>query len=366
MDAVARFQGEVWSLYTLALCFTCLRMFSRWRIVGIKGLRADDWAAALSMIFYSALTGIAHTGGTLYYSTVARRPPNANPFPPPGSPAHPIWIRGVRLHISSWFMYTSTLWTLKISLLLLYLRLTTGLTGSYRARTLVGFGFVAASWVAVILTIFLGCRPFSDYQVSFPPPPNHCQPAVSRPIIIACYTGNVFTDLYLISIPLPMLWSTSMALWKKVGLGILFSGGIVIIVFATIRSVLIITTPVRGAPLSGQWAVREAFVAVITTNTPMVFTLVKHLLGPTFRTTQRTGPTDDKMGTPLSGMNSSRTSKKPRASAVPNPTMTNMIFSESEERIVNGRDTPPPTTKRESHTPSQAPSSHDIEYGIAI
>jgi hypothetical protein len=70
---------------------------------------------------------------------------------------------------------------------------------------------------------------------------DNCQPAVSRPIVIACYTCNVFTDLYLISIPLPMLWSTSMALWKKIGLGILFSGGIVVMVFATIRSVLIVT-----------------------------------------------------------------------------------------------------------------------------
>jgi hypothetical protein len=121
---------------------------------------------------------------------------------------------------------------------------------------------------------------------------------------------------------------------------------------------------VRGAPVSGQWAVREAFVAVITTNMPMVFTLFKHLLGPTFRTTQRTGPSEDKLGTPMSDMNGSRTSKKPRASAVANPTMTNMIFSESEERMVNGRDTPPLSPKHESYTPSQAPSNYDMEQGI--
>lgn len=54
-----------------------------------------------------------------------------------------------------------------------------------------------------------------------------------------CYSLNVATDLYLISIPLPMPWKISMRTWKKIGLGILFSAGAVVVVFATIRCVLI-------------------------------------------------------------------------------------------------------------------------------
>lgn len=50
---------------------------------------------------------------------------------------------------------------------------------------------------------------------------------------------NVGTDLYLISLPIPMLWSTSIKAWKKVGLCVLFSGGAIIIVFATVRCVLL-------------------------------------------------------------------------------------------------------------------------------
>lgn len=64
---------------------------------------------------------------------------------------------------------------------------------------------------------------------------------MSRPIVWSTYTANVVTDIYLISIPVPMLWQTTMKTWKKVGLGILFSGGLLIIVFATVRAVLIVT-----------------------------------------------------------------------------------------------------------------------------
>lgn len=40
--------------------------------------------------------------------------------------------------------------------------------------------------------------------------------------------------------------------------------------------------PVTGAQQAGSWAVRETFVAVVTTNLPMVFPLVRGWLGPVF------------------------------------------------------------------------------------
>ena len=52
---------------------------------------------------------------------------------------------------------------------------------------------------------------------------------------------NVITDLYLLSIPLPMLWMSSLRPAKKVGLMILFGGGFLVIACATLRCVLIVT-----------------------------------------------------------------------------------------------------------------------------
>ena len=47
--------------------------------------------------------------------------------------------------------------------------------------------------------------------------------------------------MYLLSIPLPMLWKSSLRPVKKVVLMILFGGGILVIACATLRCVLIVT-----------------------------------------------------------------------------------------------------------------------------
>lgn len=68
-----------------------------------------------------------------------------------------------------------------------------------------------------------------------------CQPALSSRIIWVCCSCNVSTDLYLLSIPLPMLWGSRMQKWRKVGLLFLFSGGMFDIVCATLRCAIIVT-----------------------------------------------------------------------------------------------------------------------------
>lgn len=49
------------------------------------------------------------------------------------------------------------------------------------------------------------------------------------------------TDTYLLTIPLPMLWAANLKPFKKIGLMILFSGGIFVIACAILRCVLIVT-----------------------------------------------------------------------------------------------------------------------------
>ena len=68
-----------------------------------------------------------------------------------------------------------------------------------------------------------------------------CQPAVSAQVVWVYLAFNVVTDLYLLSIPLPMLWAAALKPLKKAGLMVLFGGGILVIACATLRCVLIIT-----------------------------------------------------------------------------------------------------------------------------
>lgn len=114
---------------------------------------------------------------------------------------------------------------------------------------------------------------------------------------------NIFTDFYLISIPVPLLWRCSFKPIKKIGLIVLFSGGLLVAVCAMLRSILVFTVtspylfsqlvspptlsswathllirhvvllqdPINGSRLACLWASREVFVAVVTTNLPIVF-----------------------------------------------------------------------------------------------
>ena len=68
-----------------------------------------------------------------------------------------------------------------------------------------------------------------------------CQPAVSAQVVWVYLAFNVTTDLYLLSIPLPMLWAAALKPLKKAGLMVLFGGGVLVIACATLRCVLIIT-----------------------------------------------------------------------------------------------------------------------------
>ena len=42
--------GEVWSLFSLAVVFTALRIYARVKVVGIKGLQAEDYLASVAMV----------------------------------------------------------------------------------------------------------------------------------------------------------------------------------------------------------------------------------------------------------------------------------------------------------------------------
>lgn len=129
----------------------------------------------------------------------------------------------------------------------------------YEIRIYIGYALVGVSYLIVVLNLFLGCRPFHRnwqinpdpggmfyFSISFFAIANHdrsdvCQPAVSGQVVWVYFAFNVITDLYLLSIPLPMLWKSSLKPIKKAGLMILFGGGILVIACATLRCVLIVT-----------------------------------------------------------------------------------------------------------------------------
>ncbi|KAL1875310.1 hypothetical protein VTK73DRAFT_10147 [Phialemonium thermophilum] len=345
--AFKEFSIEAWTLLSIGLLVTILRTYTRVRAVGFKGLQADDLLAWIGALFYCVETSLAYSVGNVAHGLANNGMTDKQRASlSPKDPEYRLRVIGSKIQLAGWSSYSALLWSLKLSLLVFYMRLTAGLSRSYRIRIYIGFAFLVASWIIVVMNLFLACRPFHKYWQIFPDPGNVCQPAVSNQVVWVYLAFNVATDLYLLSIPLPMLWQSSLKPIKKVGLMVVFSGGIFVVVCAILRCILIVTDPVNGAQLAGSWAVRETFVAVVTTNLPIVFSLIKTMLEPIFgslfssvRSTKPYDRTPREIRTFGGGHSGgagtgAQRSGRGRGPPTVNP-LTNITFSESEERIVD-------------------------------
>lgn len=135
-----------------------------------------------------------------------------------------------------------------------------GLSQRYRNPIYVGFGLVIGTFLVSIITIFAACRPFHKYWQINPDPGSKfaplrphpinrsltiplvdvCQAAISRPIIWASFASNVSTDIYLILIPIPMLWKSRLKLMKKIAATVVFGAGLFVLVCAILKSVFVL------------------------------------------------------------------------------------------------------------------------------
>ncbi|KAI1773794.1 hypothetical protein F4818DRAFT_101827 [Hypoxylon cercidicola] len=341
--ALLQFTIEAWTLLAVGICVTVLRTYARVKAVGWRRLQADDYLVWLGVTFYAVETSLAYSVGAVAQGLANNGMTDEQRLTlSPDSAEYRTRVVGSKIQIAGWSSYSVLLWSLKASLLVFYMRLTAGLNRTYVIRINIGFALLLASFITILLNLFFSCRPFNKYWQIYPDPGNVCQPAVSNQVIWVYLSMNVITDLYLISIPVPMLWQSSLKPVKKMGLIILFSGGLFVVACAILRCALIVTDPVNGAQLAGSWAVRETFVAVVTTNLPMIFPLFKLWLGPllgslltSMRSQQKLTDKESRSDLRTFG-GGSKQSWRRRGGGPPtaNP-ITNITFNESEERMVD-------------------------------
>jgi len=159
---------------------------------------------------------------------------------------------------------------LKLCLTIFYSRLISGLVELER-RVKIGYVLLGVTYAATELSVLLGCHPFKKNWQIYPDPGNACQPSISK---IDCYVTvilNVLTDIYLLTIPIPMLWRANLSKKRKASLLVIFCGGILVMMCGILRCAIIIRSPVTGAQAAGSWACRETFVAVVIGNIPLIY-----------------------------------------------------------------------------------------------
>lgn len=121
----------------------------------------------------------------------------------PHSLEYHLRTKGSQTQLFGWLVYTCLLWVLKTCWLFFYKRLGEGVD-RMPLKINIGFVFVGVSFLATFGTILLKCQPISKNWQIYPDPGNWCQPAVSRLQAYVLITTNLATDLYIMSIPVPV------------------------------------------------------------------------------------------------------------------------------------------------------------------
>ncbi|KAF2852522.1 hypothetical protein T440DRAFT_526005 [Plenodomus tracheiphilus IPT5] len=266
---------EAWTELGLALLSIFLRLYFRYTQVGLKSMTCDDHLVILAGVFYTLETAAAHIIVTLFAGM------GTNNFTQdqraklvPGSELWNYAVNGSKTHIFGWCMYTALVWTLKSCWTIYYSRMTNGLR-KMEIRIKVAWFLNGTTYVAALCMIVFKCWPLHRQWQIYPDPGNNCYPGASKLNVTFITVLNITTDIYLMAIPLPIIYRAHLDIKRKLSLILLFSGGWIVIIFGILRCVTLVTVGPTEPSKSGQWSVRESFLAVLVSNAPMVFPLLR-------------------------------------------------------------------------------------------
>lgn len=116
-------------------------------------------------------------------------------------------------------IYGPCIWLIKLALFVLYLEVF-GLLQWFRYLVFTGVFVTGAFYFATLVSFVASCRPMNgqsqfSYLSGLAGP--RCQ-RTTRPLVLAIGVVNVVSDLYLLPIPLPPVWSLQLPLRRKIGL----------------------------------------------------------------------------------------------------------------------------------------------------
>ncbi|KAJ5122933.1 hypothetical protein N7448_009030 [Penicillium atrosanguineum] len=269
------FVAEAFTLLAVAIVIIGLRTTARWIMVGPRYFQPDDYLMLLAGMVYGLETAAAYMVGAWFHGLTNNAMTDEERMAlSADSEGYRLRVGGSKVQVAGWSLYTLLLWLLKTCMAIFYSRLTAGLI-NMRVRIHIAYGLIAATYIATLFSILFGCHPMHKNWQIYPNPGNYCQPAVSIIDIYVTVVLNVATDIYLISIPAPMLFKARLQWREKLELLVLFSGGLFVMMAGILRCVLILTAGANGAEQAGSWACRETFVAVLIGNIPMIYPLLR-------------------------------------------------------------------------------------------
>lgn len=152
--------------------------------------------------------------------------------------------------------------SLKAVVILLYRRLA---FGDWQKKLLhFTVAMCVIGWISTTLMLSLMCLPFKRRFIVRPLPDNKCTASSTFFIVLSCF--NASTDALLLTVPLPMLWTLRIPLYRRVGVFILLASGIFVMAACIIR-VSLTVVPNITIRIIARWGARELAIALVAVNT---------------------------------------------------------------------------------------------------
>ncbi|KAF7893551.1 uncharacterized protein EAF02_001089 [Botrytis sinoallii] len=273
---------EAWTSWAIAVVFIAVRISARVSNLGWRQLKLDDGLMFAVLFAYTA-------EATLSYYLVARWLGYSNggmtelerQTLDPNSLEWLYRVNGAKTHIWNWVTYISLMWLLKACWITYYARLISAAEKRPLKRITVGYVVLGVTYLSAILVVFCKCMPLKKQWQIYPDPGNSCYSGNSVFQMAFIMSVNTVTNIYIMAIPLPTILGTKgMLPYQKLFLLVLYSGGFLVTVFGILRCVSILTISsgsdtLGTATSSGQWSLRESFLAVLVTNLPIVAPIIK-------------------------------------------------------------------------------------------
>ncbi|KAF3924451.1 hypothetical protein AA313_de0209865 [Arthrobotrys entomopaga] len=179
----------------------------------------------------------------------------------------------LRLQFAAITMFWNILWAVKFSLLIFIWRLTDGLP-SMRKWWWGVFVFNIIMWASAIMSQYLNCRPLST---AFAIGPGACEtlhPGTSVRAMLYAMAADIITDVTIMALPLRLLYGLKINKKQKFGLILIFSLGLLCVIFAIVRGVGSVVGNAIMPIWLNVWTQSEACVALVVACLPSLRTLL--------------------------------------------------------------------------------------------
>ncbi|RBR25270.1 uncharacterized protein FIESC28_01879 [Fusarium coffeatum] len=292
----------IWVCFAIATLFVSLRLFVRWH--QNRRFLADDcwiiwaWLCALTMAIVQ--TEQMHAMWYMTYLQAGR------------IAFDPEEMVKQRYELTKWQfpiikMFWVILWSVKASFLAIFYRLVKPFTVIRRLWYFVCF-FTASALIVCVVCSALTCDPPSDYfHGTCDSDKENWRQTFN---IIFSTTVDIASDLMIMALPIAVLPSLQLDRKKKIGLGIVFSLGVIIIAVAVIRMSQVIVKQQVDIVGLAIWGAVETATALVVGCLPALKGLLSRSIKK-YKTSRsgRSDPTDYSTSANRRGVGSSLTPK---------------------------------------------------------